>query len=307
MRRRSLVLALAASSLLAVPALVGGASADRPELAPGTHPGASNGVVYHYARGQAPARSGGSNRVLMTNHGGPIMTTTHTHVIYWGPKWGNATFAGDKVAGLTSWYQGFGGSKYASASTEYTSGSTQVTSASTYVDSQSDPSAASGGQNTGAILSEVAKLYPNPEPDGYFAVYTDLRRGNAGYCAWHSSGAVNNKTYRFAFFWDLDGDPGCDPGDTSGQHSQGLAALANVTGHELSEAITDPSLNAWFDASGAENGDKCAWTFGAPLVPFSNGTQWKIQGEWSNNAYNKVAGYTGYPNGSGQVGCLSGA
>ena len=43
---------------------------------------------------------------------------------------------------------------------------------------------------------------------------------------------------------------------------------------------------------------------GAPLVTFSNGTQWKIQGEWSNAAY--TAG-TGYPNSSGQKGCLSGA
>jgi hypothetical protein len=38
-------------------------------------------------------------------------------------------------------------------------------------------------------------------------------------------------------------------------------------------------------------------------VGFSNGSQWKIQGEWSNAAY--LAG-TGYPNNSGQKGCLSG-
>ena len=92
--------------------------------------------------------------------------------------------------------------------------------------------------------------------------------------------------------------------DTSGLHSQGLAAIANVSGHELAEALTDPaSPGAWYDSSGAENGDKCAWTFGAPLVTFTNGTQWKIQGEWSNKAY--TAG-TGYANSSGQKGCLSG-
>jgi hypothetical protein len=109
---------------------------------------------------------------------------------------------------------------------------------------------------------------------------------------------------QFAFFFDLDGDAGCDPQDTSGLHSQGLAAIANVSGHELSEARTDPANpGAWYDSSGQENGDKCAWTFGVPLVTFSNGTQWKIQGEWSNAAYN--AG-TGYPNSSGQKGCLSG-
>jgi hypothetical protein len=77
-----------------------------------------------------------------------------------------------------------------------------------------------------------------------------------------------------------------------------------VSAHELAEARSDPaSPGAWYDSSGAENGDKCAWTFGAPLVNFTNGTQWKLQGEWSNAAYS--AG-RGYPNSAGQRGCLSG-
>src|ERR1035438_9887986 len=105
-------------------------------------------------------------------------------------------------------------------------------------------------------------------------LYTDVPRGNAGYCAWHSTGSCGGKAVQFAFFFKLDGDAGCDPGDTSGLHSQGLAALANVSGHELSEARTDPGLNAWYDSRSEENGDTCAWTFGGPLVPFSNATQW---------------------------------
>ena len=304
MRRRSLVLALAAASVVAVPALVGAAAADRPELAPGTHPGASNGVVYQYARGQAPSRGGGS-RVLMTNHGGNVMSTSYTHTIFWGTSWPGYT--GDKISGLESWYSGFGGSNYAKTTTEYTGLNGQhVGSSSSYLGKTIDGSAASGGQNTSAILAEVAKVVgtTTPNPNDYYAVYTDLPRGNAGYCAWHSNGAVNGVALQFAFFWKLDGDPGCDPGDSTTGHSQGLAALANVSGHELAEAMTDPALNAWYDASGAENGDKCAWTFGAPSVTFTNGSTWKIQGEWSNNAYN--AG-TGYPNSSGQKGCLAGS
>jgi hypothetical protein len=109
---------------------------------------------------------------------------------------------------------------------------------------------------------------------------------------------------QFAFFWKLDGDPGCDPQSSVAGESQGLAALANVSGHELSEARTDPaSPGAWYDSSGQENGDKCAWTFNVPSVTFSNGSKWKIQGEWSNAAF--TAG-TGYPNSSGQKGCLDG-
>jgi len=46
-----------------------------------------------------------------------------------------------------------------------------------------------------------------------------------------------------------------------------VAALANVSAHELSEAMTDPaSPGAWYDSSDQENGDKCAWTFNVPSV-----------------------------------------
>jgi hypothetical protein len=108
---------------------------------------------------------------------------------------------------------------------------------------------------------------------------------------------------QFAFFYNLDGDAGCDPQDTSGEHSQGVVALGNVSGHEISEMLTDPQLNAWYDANGSENADKCAWTFGTPLLSFRNGTQWKIQGNWSNAAFTASSGY---PNSSGQHACLDG-
>ena len=76
-----------------------------------------------------------------------------------------------------------------------------------------------------------------------------------------------------------------------------------MTAHELSETRTDPRGTGWYDGSGAENGDKCAWTFNLPYVTFSDGNIRKVQGEWSNAAYN---GGTGYPNPSGQSGCLDG-
>ncbi len=38
--------------------------------------------------------------------------------------------------------------------------------------------------------------------------------------------------------------------------------MASIIAHEAEEAVTDPDLNAWYDNRGAENADKCAWTFG---------------------------------------------
>src|SRR5262249_37903185 len=145
--------------------------------------------------------------------------------------------------------------------------------------------APNSGNRTSPILAEVCKLIKAPVANGYYPVYVDTPRGHAGFCAWHSAGScsVTNGPpvpVQFAFFFNLDGDAGCDPQDASGLHSQGLAALANVSGHELSEARTDPRLNAWYDSSGQENADKCSWSFGTALLNFSNNSQWKVQGNW---------------------------
>jgi hypothetical protein len=244
------------------------------------------------------------NNPDMTYHGGVIMPSTVSKAVFWGPSWAKSSFTGDKIAGLDSWYSGFNGSNYAKTSDEYTGSNGQVGSSLLNDHYLVDTSTAANGSSTSAILAEVCKEIANPVSNGYYPVYVDVKRGNAGYCAYHTFGSCGGKTVQVAFFFDLDGDPGCDPQDTSGLHSQGLAALANVSGHELSEARTDPdSPGAWYDRRGQENGDKCAWTFNVPLVTFSNTTQWKIQGEWSNKAYNNG---TGYPNSSGQKGCLDG-
>ncbi|HWN57237.1 MAG TPA: hypothetical protein VNO74_04005 [Methylomirabilota bacterium] len=238
----------------------------------------------------------------MTWHGGKIMTTAVTENIFCGTSW--TTYSGDEIVGLDEWYQGFSNSRYAATSDEYTGTNGKVGPAIAHAGHVVDLSAASGGNKTSAILAEVCKeVTPDPSGNGYYAVYTDLPRGSSGYCAWHSYGTCGGIPVQFAFFWKLDGDPGCDPLDTSGVHTEGLAALANVSGHELSEARTDPRSGGWYDSGGAENGDKCAWTFNVPLVTFSDGGQWKIQGEWSNAAYN--AG-TGYADSSGLKGCLDG-
>ncbi|HMY14758.1 MAG TPA: hypothetical protein PKA58_00445, partial [Polyangium sp.] len=63
----------------------------------------------------------------------------------------------------------------------------------------------------------------------------------------------------------------------------------SVLAHELEEAASDPDLNAWYDSSGYENADKCAWTFGTQSTA-SNGSkynmtlgsrQYLVQQNWS--------------------------
>ena len=263
----------------------------------------------HFARGGNPNGSPFKSP-NMTYHGGPILPSTAAEAIFWGRQWSNSTFVGDKITGLATFYSGVGGSNYAKTNTEYTDSGAHIVSPNV---SNSSPAiidtstAPSNAPSTSVVLSEVCSALANngvtPQSNGYYPVYVDTPRANAGYCAWHSWGSCGGIPVQFAFFFNLDGDPGCDPQDTSGQHSQGLAALANVSGHELSEAMTDPRGNAWYDNSGYENSDKCAWTFGNPLVTFTGGSRWKIQGNWSNAAYN---GNSGYPSSKGQLGCIDG-
>jgi hypothetical protein len=286
----------------------------RPELATTEPPM----LGLHWARGAQPdARTnnagpkGAGRSPNLTYHNGPILTTTVVKAIFWGRKWestsADAAFIGDKITGTDLFYDGVSGTDYAKTNTEYTSATSQVTAGITYQGHVVDPSQGpTTAPSTSAVLAEVCKMIGAPVSNGYYPVYTDLARGNAGYCAWHSWGTCSNVNVQFGFFFALDGDGGCDPQDgvsRDNKPSQALAALANVGAHELSEAMTDPRGSGWYDQQGYENSDKCAWDFGTSFLTFSNGRTWKIQGNWSNRAYN--AGYA-YANEKGQKGCLDG-
>jgi hypothetical protein len=255
----------------------------------------------HFAKGLGPARGGSP---LMTWHQGEVMNSAAVTPIFWGAKWADSAFVLDKMSGLQSFYEGYGNSDYAAASAEYTGSNGSVGTAVTVSGALVDLSAAPArAPKVSAIAAEVCKMISAPVANGYYPVYVDSKRGSASYCAWHSYGTCAGVPVQFAFFFNLDGDAGCDPQDTRTDHSQGLEALANVSAHELSEAVTDPRNGGWYDSSGAENADKCAWTFNVPYVTLLNGSTWKLQGEWSNAAY--TAG-TGYPDSKGQHGCLDG-
>ena len=244
----------------------------------------------------------------MTYHGGPILPSATITAIYWGSSWG--TYTGDKITGLDKWYGNVGtvaggaGSSYEASVNEFNDSTGHyVTSATTYQGHVVDPSALPKRLSTSAVLAEVCKVITKPVASAYYPVYVDKKRGNTGYCAYHSWGSCNGTAIEFGFFFNLDSDAGCDPQSTVSGESQGLAALANVTGHELSETRSDPNGNAWYDSGGSENGDKCAWFFGGPYVTFLDGTNWKVQGNWSNYDYDHS---TGYANSSGQKGCADG-
>jgi hypothetical protein len=292
MSKRSVL--AAAAAVVCCGWIVGATSASTVGGRPSLAAGPASGFVPARSAGHAPLRR--VSNLLW--HNGPVMHSTTVVPVFWGSKWSNSTFSGDKVTGLDYVYSQIGGTSYLHTNYEYTDGSGHVGLGVSKSGDLSDTSPTpSGAPSTTTVLNEVKKMTGgNPVANAYYPVYSDQPRGNAGYCAWHSSGTINGIRVQFGFFFSLDGDPGCDPGaPTNLGHSQGLSALANVSGHELSEMLTDPQLNAWYDRQGNENADKCAWTFNGLVTIGSQ--QWKIQGNWSNAA--ATAG-TGYANG----GCI---
>lgn len=251
-----------------------------------------------YQKGAKPGGGGGGSP-LMTFHGGTVLTATKTEAIFWG-DWSNP---GDIITGIDSFFGGWGGSGMAGDSTEYSGTNGQVTATSTYLGHVLDPSTApKRALSTNGAVAEACAITGNaPDPSAVYFIYTSTGAGHVNYCAWHSWGSCSNGApIQVAYMPNITGITGCDPQSDITNESQGLAALVNVTSHELSEATTDPRGDAWYDSSGNENGDKCAWSF-AHDVTLSNGSTWKVQMEWSNAAY--TAG-SGFANLSGQLGCL---
>jgi hypothetical protein len=120
---------------------------------------------------------------------------------------------------------------------------------------------------------------------------------HATYCAYHSFIQTSSGALVYAVDpWVL--GLNCDFGE---EHPNGDAADATIGGgiaHEHSESVTDPELNAWYDAKANEVADKCrtfkaASEYGEPLGEAPNGADYNqvIDGDlyyyqqmWSNEA-----------------------
>lgn len=122
------------------------------------------------------------------------------------------------------------------------------------------------------------------------------------YCGWHSIGTLGARNIPFIAVQDFTKTylGSCAAQTISPNNDAQLDAVASILVHEIDEAITDPDLSTWFDARGAENADKCAWTFGTTTLN-SNGAKFNftagkssylIQRNWlaDNKVKDTVAG-----------------
>lgn len=95
---------------------------------------------------------------------------------------------------------------------------------------------------------------------------------SAAYCAYHSAFGTTAAPYVYAnmpypIYHSHTGHSCTDEGLGGGVQSPNGDADADVEvsplSHELSEAITDPFGDGWLDSAGNENGDDCAYIYGA--------------------------------------------
>jgi hypothetical protein len=261
--------------------------------------GRGGGTVSNFV---APAKPvGGATTNGISLHGGPvILGTTNVYYIWYGNWSGNTA-----TTILTDFANGVGGSSYFNINTTYTnSAGTKVSNLVHYAGSTTDNYSQGTSLSDAAIQTVVSSAIssarlPKDTNAVYFVLTSPDVTASSGfctqYCGWHTHGTISGSDIKYSFV----GNPATKcPSSCAGQTASspnsniGADAMASIVAHELEETVTDPDLNAWYDTRGAENADKCAWTFGTTSTA-SNGSNynmtfggrnWYIQQNWVNAA-----------------------
>jgi hypothetical protein len=243
--------------------------------------------------GQAPPAGG-----TITYHGGPLMLgTKHIYYIWYG-NWSQDPSANSI---LTNFANNIGGSPYFNINTTYyDSTNTPVSNTVTFAGSTSDNGSLGTSLSDANIWTIVSNALTNGlavDPNGVYFVLTapginETSGFITSYCGWHDFMAFNGTNIKYAFVGDAAGShlSACAEQSTSPNGDPGADGMVSVVAHELEESTTDPQLNAWYDAAGNENADKCAWTFGSTYAVANGslanmrlgGMDYLIQQNWLN-------------------------
>ena len=216
-------------------------------------------------------------------HGGPVLHSINVYYIWYG-NWNGLDPTGPPI--LTDFVSNEGGSPYFDINTTYADTTGNVPNAVTFAGQTTV-----AGNSTSLADTDIANIVAtalgqfggNPDTNGvYFVLTAPGINETSGfltkYCGWHTNGSFTSGgtpwDVKYAFVGNASGASlaNCAEQTSSSPNGDpGADAMVSVIAHELEEASTDPDLNAWYDSSGEENADKCAWTFGATYTA-SNGS-----------------------------------
>jgi hypothetical protein len=258
----------------------------------------SNNLYYH------GGVSDGSSGVI------GVETSPRVYVVYWGSQW--SSDPSGEAALIHNFLSGVGGSKWLNSVTQYCqgvasgsytcSGGTQAGNpsgilAGSWSDNSSRAPKHPSQSQLAAEATRAAAHFGNTSTgsnaSAQYVVATSHGNSAGGfgaqYCAWHSSTSSSYGTIAYTNLPYI-----TDAGASCGANFNGLGPNAGITiveGHELAETITDQFPNGgWLDSSGAENGDKCAWS-SATSNQYLNGTPFAVQPLWSNATSSCVLSY----------------
>jgi hypothetical protein len=231
----------------------------------------------NHTRQMPPRAQAGGGSVVQGNgisyHNGPVMRSGVNIYYIWYGNW-----APDPTANaiLTDYAANVGGSPYFAINTTYgdTTGNVPNTPQTIkYVSSASDPGTLGTSLNDSSIwtlVTNALNAHSLPaDPNGVYFVLTAPNVAETSgfltqYCGWHTYNYYNSTPIKYAFVGNPAAGMSACAAQSTGPNGDAQAdAMVSVIAHELEEAASDPQLNAWYDSTGAENADKCAWTFGA--------------------------------------------
>jgi hypothetical protein len=251
--------------------------------------------IDQHEAGKAAKPAPTSNGIVY--HGGPVMLATTKMYYIWYGNWGTNT----ANAILTTFAQNVGGSPYFNINTTYYNGSNvHVSNSVSYGGSTTDNYSRGTSLSDSAIQGVVSDALvsgrlPYDTSGVYFVLTSADVTASSGfctqYCGWHTHGTLNGFDIKYSFVGNPDRCPSaCEAQSTGPNGNAGADGMASIIAHELEEAVTDPDLNAWYDRRGAENADKCAWTFGTTFTTSNGalanmtlgGRNYLIQRNWVN-------------------------
>jgi hypothetical protein len=225
------------------------------------------------------ATAGGTGALSpITNHGGPIMTQVNAYLIWYG-NWSQSNNSDTAIgqALVRTFLSNIGGSSHYQINTTYGGVSGTVTLKGETTDAYSQGKRPSDSDIRTIVANAInsGKL-GNADTNGVYFVLTSSDVAKAGfctrYCGWHTHATINGMDIKYSFVGNANRClSSCAAQTTSPNSTAGVDGMISVIAHELEEANTDPDLNAWYDSSGAENADKCAWTFGGAQQTAPNG------------------------------------
>jgi IPT/TIG domain len=260
-------------------------------------------------------------------HGGPVMTSNTNYTFYWSPS-GSSAYPAGYQTGVNTYVEDLahdsgGNQNVDSVATQYSNGGGEAVAYNSHFAGailDTDPYPKNGCKKATICLTDAqlqaelsswitAHGLPKDLAHEYFlltppgvencfeAAGTECSAAsnNPTYCAYHGSFASGGGKIVYSSDAYVTGVEGCDDGEHPNE-SPSDGALEGGLSHEHNESTTDPELNAWFAASGEENGDKCrtfvaSSEFGTPLGKAPDGSRYNqlidtrkywYQQEWSN-------------------------